>query len=467
MCVATLCVAVAPCSSASLVASPPSWEEKVLELEQKRVSQVVTATLQNGVRVQFRPMPALGNRVVVTATVVGGEMIETQATRGLTVLTASCLNALRMREEVGAESSPRFRVGRAGTGPTGLTFAGTADAIEVRCAGTVEQVTSALDRGVKLLTEPSIDPDTLESGQKAALERLVSERESTRASLVRALAECVAPAGDPRARALVDADVTRFGAEDVTAWVRRHMQAGGGAIEVSVVGGLDLREALALAVRTFGGLPGRPRPDDPDVRALRAMPSPVGPVRCSAKLPGLVDAVVVVGGTMTPDLDQLHTQRGLRVASRVLVPRVTAALADAGCHVLGDQDGPAQAESTVTFSPYLGQNMLLVAAKVEPEHAEQAQRVIAGELARLSDDGPTAQEIAPVLEDLAQTLERTETDGAYWSSLLARTSSMSIDPDRVANGAAEYKSMRPEQVRDALRACRLNRRSIEILLRPE
>ena len=449
-------------------AAPRSlWCDNVVEMETSRRSGVTSAWLSNGVRVHHLKLDRHPGEVVVTIALSGGKLLEDAATRGITEVAAGVLDDwdTAALEQSLAREKMQGRDLRIDAGAS-------QDALTVRLAGAAADLDAGLRVVHALLTNPKVTEESVRQSKEKVIRELRQRAGDSRAAVSDAInSALLGPAGgagggggvDPRLEAPREQAVQAMSVEQIRGWISRHIKEDGAPIEVAFVGDVALADALRLADGTLGTLPKRARVDAHTDGAARIVAKPALAAGVDRKVesagvsPG---KVTLVRGFFGPEMSELDDQRALRAAARVAVSRLKARLVPPRFSI-----GPNDPGGGVYVSAFQGLGMALVTATVEASQAPDAMREIDEELDRLAQTPPTEPELEPVAGDLAKSVEEFEHDPRYWSEALARCDAIGITPDDIASGSVFYKSLKPEQVRDAMKKYRVKDRLIGLTIR--
>lgn len=415
------------------------------ELGQHRASGVFSAWMSNGVRVHHRALTSPPNQVVVTISFFGGELCETDATRGLTRLSAEVLDHILQKAigSGGGAAGPVSRsTGEFGGGGRDVHFEveGGLDAISVRVWGTASDVADGVKLAIDRMCVPTIDDALVGSARLRVVEQLAKIDAMPGVIAGRVLDEMLYSPGTLKSRSFAPEKLDSYLAEHVTAWLGRHASEAT-PIEVGVAGDISLRATLAMTTEAFGGLVPRARVSLATLDAERTVQRPIGPIERTEVRTIADGRAFVVSGVMGVDSASLEETRMFRAIARVLQARVRGRLTSDGMMRTGSECGAA-----VLLSAYKGFGLMLVSARVEDASAQACSSTINEEIDRLAREGPSSDELKLVCDELAQQVEVFNSDARYWSGLLSRSSARGIDPDAVVNGAAFYRGLTPEMV---------------------
>ncbi len=435
--------------------APAAQPADVIEVQAFRRSGVVSAWLTNGIRVHHRYMSAQSGQVEVMISFAGGELLECGDTRGLTLLSATCLDNPASTDATAEQLRDRLR-GR----DIHLEGGVASDALLVRIWGEADDIGPAFEVAAIALRKPRISDAQLAEACTAASRNVERAQSDTRWAITEPLLDLITPINECRNKPACTKRMSAFRPDQVEAWITRH--ASTAPCEIAVVGDIPLDRAIALVTRSFGEFPPRQRAGVAALAPSRCIQPQQGPfvreVGCRAET-DLTDAHVLAG-FLSPDPSEIQEVRRLRAGARVLSQRLEERLRELK---LG---GDPHVSWTYLPSPFAGRSMTVVAASVAPDHAEPVKQIMQTSLCELMDHGLPADELARSTEILARVASAYERDPRYWATMLARSTSGGLDPELICAGAEMYRSMKPDEVLSAMRrACTVENR-LDLVVRP-
>lgn len=398
------------------------------------------------------PAPS-GGMVTVTINLVGGELRETAANRGVSIGACAPWDDLSVRGVLPA----RAQVALEGRTVRMESVSGQ-DTLQLRLSARRADLEEAMRVATALLLRPQVTPDGLRDVMLTAVRQREQRMGQERDIVAGAIAEAMFPADDPRLRLPTDDELSRVTVEQAQAWLDEHVRGNGAPVEVSIVGDVTLEDAMRLAAGYLGQLPVRERVGPEATRALRTLPAPAYPVSRIIKRPIEPDqAIVVVGfpGANAVDTRELRTTR---VASRLFDERATQALKDAGF------DSPEVTAAALPASVYPGYGVVVANMRCERSRAEEAADVMLAALAKLADAGALAEELPPIADELSRAVEQFERVPWYWSGILARADTIGVSIDEIAEGVAFYRGLNIETVNAALKRSCGDGRTIRVII---
>lgn len=407
-----------------------------------------------GAGAEPEPEPApMGGMVSVTINVVGGELRETTANRGVSIGACapwddlSVLGVLPARAQVALE-------GRS----VRLEAVPGQDTLQLRISARRADLEEAMRVATALLLRPQVTPDGLRDVMLAARRRREQRMSMERDLVAGAIAEAMFPADDPRLRLPTDAELEAVTVEQAQAWLDDHLRVGGAPIEVSVVGDVTLEDAMRLTAGYLGQIPPRERVSPQRTRSLRALPAPTYPMSRTIRRAIEPDQAIVVVGFPGADAVDTRDLRTMRVAARLLDERTTQALAEAGF------EAPDVAAAALPASVYPGYGVVVANLRCERSRADEAADVMLAALERLVTDGARPEELPPILEELARGVEQFERLPWYWAGILARADTIGVSIDEVAAGATFYRALNVETVNGAMKRNYGDGRTIRVII---
>lgn len=419
---------------------------------------VISAWLDNGLRVHHLKVDLPPDQVVVSINLIGSELLETAENRGVSVAAGCALNELSRRGDDPAAARARLQ-----TRDVRVEAAASPDALVIRVWGSRSDLDAGLRSARDLITVPRVFPSALQAAAALATERQSARIGTVQGVIADAIAEVLLPPGEPRTRPLTPEEVSRLDDPTVQSWLDRHTRSA--PIEVAVVGDIPFQQAMAMIVSAFGDLPARPRIGSAEFVNARELPVPPVPIDRVLRRPaGAVvssESSLVLVGFLGPAGVNPAEVRTLRVAAKLIDRRATELLRSRG--ISGGNIGV----STIPGTVY--PNLSAVVAAVRTTAGEEAGAADAIELAikDLAEAGASESEVDSVGDALASAVEGFERAPRYWSDILARSTTMGVDPEQLCDGAAFYRAISAREVNAAMRKLAVPDRFIRVIIRAE
>lgn len=433
------------------------WSRKAVEMEGHRRSGAVSMWLDNGVRFHHMKLDLPPGQVFVTINFVGGELLETAENRGISLAATKAWDAASIR---GADADEIKRL--MAEHDVRIEGASTPDAMQLRVWGNREDIEYGMRVASALMLHPLATASVNERASHDC-ERVGAARERTDQGLIASAVSAVlfpSPEVEPRTAPPCTERLRALPTESIQKWLDWHVQSA--PVEAAIVGDISLEQAAKLMAGYLGQLPARARIHPGALEQSRKLPPPHQPLERVLAGPRWCrvgdDVSLVVVGFLGGEATNPSELRTLRVAARVLDQRVAARLREAG---LG---GSGIGASAVPATVYPGFGAVLFSAKVAKADAERAADLMSEVIRAATETGVGEDEVDRAGEELARSVETYEREPRYWSGILARATTLGLDPDELAEGATYYRALPASAVDRALRANATAERMIRVLV---
>lgn len=376
---------------------------------------------------------------------LGGEISETEHTRGLTAAVVSAWTNPTITSSAGAESL------RSAVTPESIAFT-------PRTLDKPEALERALSTFASMLASPTLDETRFTSAHRQTLSRARAAGSPGFAAVVQAMRQST----DPRAGVPLPAHVERWNLD----LAREHLTALAKAapIEIAIAGNITLAQALPIIQQSLAPIidsqpaaftaPTFNRAADRDISAgvvAAAFPVPDGPI-VQALLPG-------------PDIDDLAAVRQCAVVAQYLQSELDAAFKS--------QPRPASVIGSVVIPSRglknLGSIMLTIRMKnpepvpaladnadnqppvstyPQPEAiAAEVRSVLEAVLTRCANANQIDQpRLTAAIDAITAQASQRLSDPDYWSSVLSFTRFYAINPDDLAHAKRQYRGITPADI---------------------
>ena len=235
---------------------------------------------------------------------------------------------------------------------------------------------------------------------------------------------------------------------------------GEGPVEVSVFGDIDRAATVEALSRTFGALAPRPALDAAAAARVPGFPAATPqPLRLEhagdADQSALVIAWPTGGGA-----DRIVESRKLELLAQIFANRLM--------DQLREQAGAAYSPIVRSDWPLdvAGGGHLLALVQIEPALAPNFYAMADRIAADLATNGPTADELARVVEPIKQFISRAQTGHAFW---LAQLDGAAGDPRRVLGLRSlwrDFAEARPEEIREVAKRYLLGHGGFRVAVLP-
>ncbi len=236
--------------------------------------------------------------------------------------------------------------------------------------------------------------------------------------------------GDPRYGLPSQEEAAAVEIDHVRDWLAPELAAA--PLEVSLVGDLDVEEAIAVASRTLGCLP--QRRDWARLEERRNVPPPKSGVLQTHAIDTQVPKSLVLIVFPIPDGIVVNDRRRFGVLSTVVDDRLRIEVREK----LGAAYSPGA--GTEQSEVYPGVGMLMIRAMADPDHVETLLEACLGVAQSLAEDGVTEEEVARLREPMLKQRRDAKRVNAYWMNVLGRAQRVPGHLDDARSGDAFYES---------------------------
>ena len=424
-------------------------------------TKVVSAWLDNGIRVHYRFMDIRKDSVNVQVSLAGGSIQETAADRGVSDVAAlawsepatSTLSSTNIRDLM---TGKKVHVGRGRGGRGG--FGGSPDAFSFSIDGSPEDLDTGFQLAYLLLTDPVIEPAAFDRWKTQQLQFIEMRKNSIDAASVGAVAQTIYPASDPRTQPLTAEQVGKLTVAAGQAWLKHEISTA--PIEVTVVGDIAQDKAMQLVSAYLGALPKRDRIADNTLASLRRLPKAKGPIVNKLDVPTETAKAIVVNGFYTADASNLPDTRALNAASRIISTRMFKKVRE---------------EENLAYSPrannqpgetYPGFGIFAMFSPTDPDKTDRLLKLSTDMFQEFATGGPTEEELTTVRKQFANDIDEQMKDPGFW---VGRTSTMTfrnINLDDVVGASDYYQKMTAEQIKAAFNKYYTPTSVLQVVVKP-
>lgn len=407
----------------------------VTEQTEDKDSGIWSGWLSNNARVNYRFIDERKDQVTVTISLIGGELLETPANRGISNAASIAWGEPATKSLTGVDvrslmNGRKVRVGgRAG-----------ADAMQLRVSGTPDDLELGMQLSYLLLTEPKIEGPAFERWQTRTNQNIDSISKQPVQMFEKVMADVRYPDGDVRQRSLTHEMVSQISPEIAQAWLDAAIAKS--PIEVSIVGDLSKDKAVELVNRYIASLPSRERVSNHLYTKERALRLPKGPRETKLAMETSTPQAAVMCGFYGPDKANIDEVRAMTLASEVLSTRMNTRIREKEQLVygIGARLEPGDA--------YPGFGVFSSRAPCDPKNAARLGDVIKEMYAEFAKTGPTEEEMVVARKQIANTMDEQMKNPAFWSSRLETMTVDGLSPKDITDAPAAYQKITPQQVKD-------------------
>ncbi len=422
----------------SLLSYMPTPGE-VQEISIHPTSGVTSIWLSNGVRAHHRTMTTRPGVVVISLTIAGGRIEETEFQRGLTQASAAL-----WRNPAGASRSAgtvrRILLGQ----PVRLSANIGEDGIRLSATCSREHMETAMQLLHLLLSEPVIEAPTFQRWRWAMLREIEDRNQRPLGALKNALAVALYQGDDPRRPPLTPDEIRSLQRASAQQWITR--LTNNAPLEIAIAGDVLRAEALELTARYIGSLPPRDRPGEQTFCELRRLATRPVPGAYFLTAPSTGDQAVALVGLRGADPGDARSRLLLDLGARAIGSRLSAVCA------LRDQLAVSVSAQHIPAEAYPGDGLLYALASGDPERIELLASSMNRELADIISNGLRPDELATIRASALIELDQRLADPAFWASSLSDLTYHARSLDEMMSRRSAMESATVEQVTEALAA---------------
>jgi len=368
--------------------------------ESRRVEDLdaTLVTFANGVRFNFKKTDFEANQVHVSVRIGNGQLAEPKDQTGLSVFATSTFVAGGLGRH-SADDLQRLLAGRT----LGLNFAVNDDALVLSGTTNREDLLLQLQLIAAHITDPGYRPEALRQIRKAIEPYYNQLAHVPQGPLMlevpRLLASGDARFGLPPREVLLSRTQ-----EESKAWLAPQLASG--AVEVAIVGDIDIDATVAAVARTLGALP--KRGERPAFAAERVVKFPDEPFSKDFQVDTQIPKAVVAIYWPTTDGNDIKLARRLRLLTDVLSDRLRVKVREEMGEAYGWHAGCEAGET------YPGYGYIFASTVVSPEKTEAVQQAILAAAEDLQKNGVTDDELTRAKLPVLTALRESARTNGYW-----------------------------------------------------
>ncbi len=366
---------------------------------------VTLIAFENGVRLNLKKTDFEANRIRVSVRIGTGQLTEPKSQPGLATYTGLTFTAGGLGK-YSVDDLRRLLAGKtvgAGVGVGGDAFSS---------GGTTnrEDLLLELQLIAAHLTDPGFRPESARQAQKN-LEQAYLNFEHTAAGPLNLEFARLLANGDHRFGLPPKEEMFKRNLDEVKAWLAP--QLAHGAIEIAIVGDIDLEATVAAVAQTLGALPNRDA--RPALDELRKVSFPATPLAKDYTIPTEIPKANIAVYWPTTDGREIQRTRRLQMLAAVLSDRLRVKVREE----LGDAYSPGAGSSASDLYP--GYGYITAGTTVEPAKAAKIIEVIVALAADLAEKGVTEDELERAKKPVLTGLRESARTNPYWiGNVLAR-----------------------------------------------
>lgn len=246
--------------------------------------------------------------------------------------------------------------------------------------------------------------------------------------------------GDPRFGLPEQDEVASAGMDGLRAWLAPQLAKG--ALEVTIVGDLDVDETIAAVAQTLGALPERRELRDfAEQRVVDVQDA----VRQTHEVQTMVPGGIVQVFFPTTDGMDAATRRRLRMLSVVLGDRVRETVREE----LGESYSPSAGSDASQIYRDLG--FLTISASADPERTEDVLEACLAVAERLREEGISSEELDRLREPELKGIRDAQRQNGFWVGGLGEAQLRPGALDEMRSIMADYQAITAAELTEMAR----------------
>lgn len=406
----------------------------------------------NRVRLNIKQTDFSAESISVSVRVDSGLLTEPAEAEGLGVYTSNTFTLGGLGEH-SADELRRVLAGR----NAGVSFSVGENAFTFGGGTTPEDLELQLQLIAAHLIDPGFRPEADRQMRKAITQYYKQLAHVTEGPLQTEVPRLLAN-GDPRFGLPAEAILNERDLTQSREWVAPLLASG--AIEIGIVGDLDVEATIEAVARTFGALPPR--------QAKRAYPErrqvsfPEKPFEKEYEVETEIPKAQVVLYWPTDDGMDVQVDRRLRVLANILGDRLRLTIREE----LGDSYSPNA--GSITSSTYEGYGWIQASVTVDPDDAKRVAKVVRDLAHDLSRKGTHRDELERAVRPILTGLRESERTNGYWlGAVLAQAQEQPQRLDWARSRYADNEAITVAEI-DELAERYLDRKSaFQVISRPQ
>ncbi len=384
-----------------------NWGEpgKVVRRDHVNDLDVVLVAFANGVKLNLKKTDFEAGNIRVGVRVGNGSLTQPVNQRGLAHLVGATFGA----GGLGRHSVDELRRVLAGKN-VGAQFGAGPDAFNLTGATTPSDLLLQLQLMAAQLTDAGWRPEALRQAQKGIEQMFLGFAHTANGPMATEVAHLLAN-GDPRFGLPTKDVMMARTLEEAKAWLDSQFTSG--ALEISVVGDLEVEAAIDAVARTLGALSARA--PKPALEALKKISFPSEPFNRTYSITTEIPKGNVVVYWPTTDGMEVQRARRLSMLTTVLNDRLRVKIRE---EIAGSYSPSAGSNASDTFPGY---GYIQAGCVVDPAMAERIQEMIVLIGDDLATNGVTEDELTRARQPVLTTTRESLRTNNYWGgSVLSR-----------------------------------------------
>jgi zinc protease len=366
---------------------------------------ITLLTFANGVRLNLKQTDFEANRIRMSVRIGNGQLTEPRDRPGLGAYLSQTYN----EGGLGRHSADDLRRILAGKN-VGAGFGAAQDAFVVNGATNREDLLLQLQLVTARLTDPGFRPEAARQAKKAFDDAYLGFAHTAGGPFNLEIAPLLAN-GDPRFGLPPQEMMAQRNLDELKRWVLPELKDG--AIEVAIVGDIEIEATIAAVARTLGALP--PRKVKPALPEAKAVTFPAEPFHRHFEIKTEIPKGTVAVYWPTTDSFDIKRGRRLNLLAEVLKDRLRLKVREE----LGEAYSPGVGSAASDVYPGYGYLQSLLT--VDPDRAARVADIITTLAAELAEKGVTEDELERAKKPVLTSLRESARTNQYWlSAVLSR-----------------------------------------------
>ena len=265
--------------------------------------------------------------------------------------------------------------------------------------------------------------------------------------------------GDKRFGIPSEAAMLAIDEEQVKAWMDPQMEKG--AIEISIIGDIDIEKTITEVGATFGALPERNDSvrDYPEARKV-TFPAPVAkPV--TLRHAGEANRSAVQVYWPAPDGTDIMRSRRIGVLERVFSNRLI--------DIIREEDGASYSPSAFRYTPetYPGYGYIGVSLDLKPDDVGPMFKRLDEIAADFAAGNISQDDFDRAMKPLLEGIEESEESNAYWGGVISQAQTDEQDLDNARTRKDVYSAMTLEDIKPLAKDIFVKSKAYRVQILPE
>jgi zinc protease len=358
----------------------------------------------NGVRLNLKKTDFEAGRISLRARVGNGNVTQPLDQRGLDTLAEGSFTS----GGLGKHSADELRRLNAGKN-VGIGFSSWGDAFNFSGGTTPDSLLLELQLLTAYITDPGYRPEAMRLAQKGIEQMYLGFEHTANGPMAMEVANLIR-GGDPRFGVPPKEIMQARNLAEVRTWLAPHFSKG--AIELAIVGDLDVEATIAAVAATLGTLP--PREVKPALAELKKVSFPTTPFTKNYTIPTEIPKGNVHLYWPTTDSMDIKVDRRLSMLTTILSDRLRVKIREE----IGGTYSPSA--SSTTSDTFPGYGYIHASCIVDPAMAAKISDAIVAIGEDLATNGVTEDELKRARQPALTSLRQALRTNSYWLSSVLR-----------------------------------------------